>query len=54
MQSQDHFVEGDVFFLFDHADGEVLVGIDARATASALFRRRQTTSPRTRNPGDGC
>ena len=53
MQSQDPLVEGNVLCLFDHADDEVLVGIKARATASALFPRRQPTSPRTGNPGDG-
>jgi hypothetical protein len=40
MQSQDDLVEGNVLCLFDHADDEVLVGIKARATASALFPRR--------------
>jgi len=53
MQSQDYLIEGDVLFLFDHADDEVLVSIEARATASTLFRRRQPTSPRAGNPGDG-
>jgi hypothetical protein len=53
-QSQDHRVEGNFLPLVDHADDEVLVGIKARAAASSLFRRRQPSSPRTRNPGDGC
>lgn len=53
-QWQDHLVEGNVFRLFDHADDEVLVGIEARTAASALFRRLQPTSARTRNPSDRC
>ena len=28
-QSQNHLVERDILFLFDHADDEVLVGIEA-------------------------
>jgi hypothetical protein len=53
-QSQDHLVDGNALCLINHTDDEALVGIEARATATTLFRRRQPTSPSTRNPGDSC
>lgn len=52
-QSQDHLVERDVLFLFNHVGNDVRLGIEARAAASPLFRSRQPASPCTGNPGDG-